>query len=212
MSLREADPLNEEKAIKRARERHRRREVGRLPESPASPEVAGLTMVACVRTHTRLTAAGCARLFLSTIADTPRLWEGRAACATCAVGAARAGRSPPPAHPGPTGGHWCFRCSKPAERVISGRVCVSCYNREREALGSTATAAVKAKPGIRDLRARLARRELIVMKDGVARTFTTPPVRDVREALDLAAARFETGMIGRPAVTWDLALLEAVAA
>ena len=158
-------------------------------------------LVTCERRSMRLTAGGCARLFVSAADDPPGSWEGRAACVGCPFGAARAGRPTPPVH-APVGVRFCFRCERPAERVIQERVCVSCYNREREALGCAASAKTKRKPGIRDLRARLARREFVVIVDGVARTATTPPTRDLREAIALATRKLDAGVIGQPRIVW----------
>ena len=165
---------------------------------------ANLQMVTCEARQMRLTQTGCAKLFLSTLASPPKGWEGRSKCATCAVGAARAGRTLPPAR-GLTfaTASWCFRCEKNAERVIHGRLCISCYNREREAVGSTASAKVRAKPGIAFLKATLARRHLVVVVDDVPRAILSPLVRDMREAIAVVASKSRQGIIGRPRAVWQ---------
>jgi hypothetical protein len=62
-------------------------------------------------------------------------WEGRAHCVGCPVGAVNAGERIEDA----TAARYeaalrkfCPRCSRPASRLINGRFCVSCYNRDRE--------------------------------------------------------------------------------
>ncbi len=89
----------------------------------------------CTKTGMRLTPAGCGRLYLSTHEKRPKEWEGRFACLGCQVGKVNAGGEP--AGPAELAAEvWhdvCARCLTSGSRVINGRLCVSCYNRDREA-------------------------------------------------------------------------------
>lgn len=104
------------------------------PASAVSAAMApALALFHCDRRNMTLTAAGCARLFLSTETDKPQPWEGRAACLHCPIGAAHAGRAVVPL----AGIHealrrYCPRCRRPSARMIRGEYCPSCYNRSRE--------------------------------------------------------------------------------
>ena len=164
----------------------------------------GLEMVSCDRRRMTLTRTGCASLYRSAATTTVKPWEGRAACVGCALGAARAGLPTAAAGPAaPVGSHWCVRHEGPAERVIQGRVCVSCYNREREALGSTASAKTKAKPGIRTLAALLTVHALTVLHGGRVRHLVSPVARDRREAIEALATKLPGGFaIGRAPMRW----------
>ena len=51
------------------------------------------------------------------------------ACARCPVGAHHAGRQAPPQH---LTEHACARCERVGQRIIQGRLCVSCFNRQLE--------------------------------------------------------------------------------
>lgn len=55
-----------------------------------------------------------------------RLW----ACADCEIGARHAGVALPP--PPPRRPPYCPRCGRDDLRLIAGRLCVGCYNRQRE--------------------------------------------------------------------------------
>lgn len=90
-------------------------------------------MFDCVARSLRLTKKGCAKLWESARDDPPQPHEGRFSCRSCAVGAANAGKP-----------HdqfaairdelrpFCVRCQKVSDRIIGGRFCPSCYNRDRE--------------------------------------------------------------------------------
>ncbi len=56
-----------------------------------------------------------------------RLW----ACAGCEIGARNARVALPPPPPRPP---YCARCGRDDLRLIAGRLCVGCYNRQREVL------------------------------------------------------------------------------
>lgn len=83
-----------------------------------------------------LSLPGCVRLWRSARENPPKPWEARAHCVGCALGAQRAGEAAP--SPGADAvaalASICPRCERPTDRLINGRHCVSCYNREREAV------------------------------------------------------------------------------
>lgn len=96
--------------------------------------VDGVVMVTCDRRNVRLTSSGCARMYLSAKAERPAQWEARAACVGCASGAARAGQPINGAEVAALA--WracCSRCRAGGRRLISGDLCISCWNRNREA-------------------------------------------------------------------------------
>lgn len=76
----------------------------------------------------RLTPGACAQQYRR--AKKVDQWDQLAPCKGCAIGASHAGEKVEHAPPA----HVCLRCDKPAGRLIRGQICVSCYNREREAL------------------------------------------------------------------------------
>jgi hypothetical protein len=99
--------------------------------------MAGLPdLFACARHNMRLTATGCARMWLTTrdLQNAPKPWEGRSGCTTCPVGATHAGQAlSPVAAYALAVRKICPRCRRVAERLVHGRLCISCYNRDREA-------------------------------------------------------------------------------
>ena len=99
-----------------------------------------LDMMRCDRQSMTLTKSGCARLWRSAQDKRPSEWEGRFVCLTCAVGAANAGGSiSVTASETEALRTICPRCQRRTLRFIGGRICVSCYNRERERCGSEKT-------------------------------------------------------------------------
>jgi hypothetical protein len=92
-------------------------------------------MFLCEKTRMRLTAGGCAKLWLSTEERRPKAWEGRHACLACPIGAANAGRTVVVTALATEAWRMvCPRCRTPTDRLINHRFCVSCYNRHREAM------------------------------------------------------------------------------
>ena len=90
----------------------------------------------CERQSMRLTARGCSRLWLSAQEkdNQPKPWEGRAACVTCPIGAMNSGQQiSPVAESVALLQKICARCLRQGDRIIQGRLCVSCYNRQAEA-------------------------------------------------------------------------------
>jgi hypothetical protein len=160
-----------------------------------------LDMMRCDRQNMTLTRGGCTRLWLSTRVTRPDPWEGRRHCLTCPVGAANAGR--PMAQMDETTEALrliCPRCTRVAMRLINGRLCVSCYNREREALiGKNAKG---GRPMICDVlhTERLA----VIDGSGSGSVIEAGPVVGIVEAI-VAMTRTATGPLafGRPGVTYD---------
>ena len=103
-------------------------------------------MMQCARRNLRLSTAGCSRLWLSADAKAPEPWESHAACRFCPVGAVNSGKSVEPLGELVASiRHICPRCDKPSDRLISNRLCIGCYNRDREArIGKNAKGSVPA--------------------------------------------------------------------
>ena len=161
----------------------------------------------CERQAMTLTRTGCSRLYLSAAEKAPAAWEGRAKCVGCPIGAALAGKPPPSAAAlaAPVGSRWCVRCQRNAERVIKDRLCLSCYNRQREALAAGVPDKVRRKPGVSKLRADLAQRTFTIATEGRVRRINSPLVRDTREALESIAIHVSGPMtIGRRAMRWPV--------
>lgn len=98
-------------------------------EDPAAP---GLKFFHCERIKVTLSQGGCGRRWAKAqTAHTADAEEAYAACRSCALGAAHAGREYV---------HYssyyrvsiCPRCRKGTTRMIRNRVCVTCRNREYE--------------------------------------------------------------------------------
>ncbi len=89
----------------------------------------------CERTRTRLTEAGCARMWRSVGERPPAPYETRHACLGCEIGARHAGVSPEAARVAAREAELlpvCARCGAQGRRMIGRLHCVSCYNRARE--------------------------------------------------------------------------------
>ncbi|MFT8945968.1 MAG: hypothetical protein ABF876_05225 [Acetobacter aceti] len=104
-----------------------------------------MELVDCPELKMRLSRAGCSRLWTSARKKMPENWEGRKACVGCPLGAERAGHNPKDQLSAKTrsaDGHLarnflvgtCSRCQKQADRMPGGRLCITCYNRQREAI------------------------------------------------------------------------------
>ncbi|RVT91456.1 hypothetical protein EOD42_22635 [Rhodovarius crocodyli] len=95
----------------------------------------GLEFFQCERTRSRLSTAGCARLWLSVEKRPPQLGETRNACIGCPIGARHAGVDPEKAAVAARARELeplCVRCTAGDRRLIRGLYCISCYNRQRE--------------------------------------------------------------------------------
>jgi len=94
-----------------------------------------LEMFTCERRTMRLSRPACAKLWASAKRDRPQPWEGRHACLACPVGASNAGvPAERTAAVAEAYRSVCTRCMRRAMRLINRQFCVSCYNRDREAL------------------------------------------------------------------------------
>ena len=106
-----------------------------MTATPALP-----AMVDCPPMRSRMTEAGCTRMWRSAQEKPPQPHEARAACVTCPLGAQRSGvdavQAVAEAHAAALAEamrRLCPRCQRPATRLINSRWCISCYNRDREA-------------------------------------------------------------------------------
>ena len=96
-------------------------------------EAAAPEMMRCDRRNMTLTTPGCIRLWKSAQESRPAEHEGRYECLTCPIGAANAGVTiSPVADLVEALRTICPRCRRRSARMIAGRLCVSCYNRDRE--------------------------------------------------------------------------------
>jgi len=106
------------------------RTTGRVPNIAyrTIPEMPGATFFACSRLHAGLTTRACTDMWRAT---NQARSERHTACRSCFVGATHARRikREPIAD---QRGFGCSRCARGATRLIQKRLCVSCYNRERE--------------------------------------------------------------------------------
>jgi hypothetical protein len=145
-----------------------------------------LEMFACVRRRLSLTKKGCATLWSSARQKPPAPWDGRAACIGCNVGARNAGQPEVPEIAAAVDA-WrrvCPRCRRVAFRMIGGRLCVSCYNRDREVrIGRN------AKGGRVRLAARLHPVSLRVVSDEGQRTMRLTSALGLPEAMVFATRK-----------------------
>lgn len=89
----------------------------------------------CERRACSLSVASCAASWAAAQKRRPDPWEGLWHCRSCPIGAASAGKPMPVATVTADAlACICPRCERQATRLIAGRLCVSCYNREREVL------------------------------------------------------------------------------
>jgi hypothetical protein len=145
-------------------------------------------LVPCTRRQMKLTTAGCVRLFNSVAEEKPKPWEARSACIACPAGAVRNGRRPNQAAEGVEA--WrlcCTRCQAAGRRMIAGSLCVSCYNRDREA------AVGRDRKGHRPrLADQIHAARIVVIRDGTATPTHFNRVLNAAEAL-VATAKSATG-------------------
>jgi hypothetical protein len=89
----------------------------------------------CEKQNMRLTTLGCAKLWRAAREKRPDPWDSKYHCFTCSIGAANAGEAiSATAVETEAIRTICPRCRRRAFRMISGRFCISCYNRHREVL------------------------------------------------------------------------------
>lgn len=147
----------------------------------------------CERQKTSLTHVGCARMWLAARdpnKGTPKPWEGRAVCVTCPIGAAHAGQTiSPVAESVALICKLCPRCLRVTERLINGKFCISCYNRDEEAKRGK-----NAKGGTPRLCSQL-HEETIAISGGAAITVQSfPGVTCATEALIAATRTADTSL------------------
>ncbi|MGY3551177.1 hypothetical protein [Bradyrhizobium sp. USDA 4469] len=95
------------------------------------PELPGRRYFACAPLRCTLSVDACVANWRTS--DEAGMVGGNVQCKHCSVGARHAGGAD--ANTSPLRGTLtCARCHRGAMRLIRGMICVSCYNREREAL------------------------------------------------------------------------------
>lgn len=146
-------------------------------------------LMTCERSALRLSAAGCARMWLSCRVTPPEPWEGRFKCLDCPTGADHAGGIQAPTTPADRLKTICPRCGLERDRFIGNRLCVSCYNRDREVLAGRNGKG--NRPGLTD---RLHTVNLAIATRGLVKRVTFERVTGRVEAT-LAAARQAGGCI-----------------
>lgn len=125
---------------------------------------------------------------------------------TCPIGAANAGQSmPSTAQATEDFRMMCPRCCRLSDRMIGKRLCVSCYNREREALIG------KNAKGGRPLLCDVLHSQIIVAMDASGpRVVRADPVVSAAEAVfglaRLAQGPMAFARVGRPPQSPQLAL------
>jgi hypothetical protein len=154
----------------------------------------------CDRRAMTLSRPGCARLWESAQRDRPQEHEGRFSCLTCPVGASHAGKTISTVAASVEAlRRVCPRCRRQTSRLIHGRLCVGCYNRDREAV-----AGKNAKGGRPQLCDRLHVERLAVIDSAAPRIVQQDRVVDLVELI-IVHARAATGALafGRSgAVAW----------
>ena len=126
-----------------------------------------LKLFECKARQARLTKRGCQGQWEKAQADKPEPWQSLWHCRSCPVGAANAGLVQPK-HADEALSKLCPRCGRLTERMIKGRLCISCYNRAREVVRG------KNCKGNAPVRVAEAIRSIIAI-------FTVNGVEDIRE-------------------------------
>jgi hypothetical protein len=109
-----------------------------MPASADMPMVLPETF-RCARVNMTLTEKGCSRLWVSVNGDRrPESWEARASCVGCSIGRSNSGAPADPLSEVRAAiKQTCSRCLRASERLIwpeRQAFCVSCDNRQREAI------------------------------------------------------------------------------
>ena len=157
-------------------------------------------MMTCEPRKMRLTVPGCAKLWLSAnTGPAPEPWEARLSCRGCRVGAKSAGRTVRPIDEALD--LWrsvCSRCLKPTSRMIGRMHCVSCYNRQREAIAGKN--AKGTRPALAD---QLFTARIDVVHQGTSAVIERPHVTSRVEAI-VQISRDAKGpmMFGVPGLEW----------
>ncbi len=155
----------------------------------------------CDRQGMRLTEAGCARLWKSARKKRPEPWEGRHHCLGCPIGARHAGVEIEPV--ALDAEHWrlvCNRCLRRSDRLILGRHCVSCFNRQAEVRRGR-----NSKGGRPRLADRLRSVTVAVARAGSVDLLTADDVIGPAELM-VRVARTATSRVafGPPAQAWEV--------
>ena len=159
-----------------------------------------LTLIKCDRKAMTLTQGACSKLWLSADTDKPARWEGRYACLGCSVGAAFNGRVIRGIDlAAETLSEVCPRCDRSGIRLIKKDLCVSCYNRDREAR------AERDRKGHRPILCDVLKvREIVVYQSGAHRRVRQRAAsRDeiIRRMVKQATAPFSVGLL-LPTWSW----------
>jgi hypothetical protein len=167
-------------------------------------------LVECPPMRSRMTKAGCVRMWSSTREQPPAPHEARSACIGCALGPQRAGIDVAAAQAQARAAavaeamrHVCPRCERPTTRLIRGRTCVSCYNRTGEAIrGRNA----KGTPPVRILERIRTESLAICAPAGEVRVVVVEHVTSRTEAAAIVARVAGPGaVIGVPPLTVPVA-------
>lgn len=127
----------------------------------------------CKVRKARLTKKGCAGQWTAAQQLKPEPWESRWHCRSCQTGAVSAGVSQPN-HKDEALAKLCPRCGRLTDRMIKGKLCISCYNRERE------VARGKNRKGHIPVKVAGAIRNIIAI-------YTVNGVEDIREFRDVTS-------------------------
>lgn len=107
------------------------------PKYFTRPECPDRTFFVCDRLHGEVSVEWCAKTWGEVNSPVqPKRWRDKSSmrertCRRCPLGASHAGvEFVPPSVV--VDSQICPRCRRQAERLIRGRLCVSCYNRDRE--------------------------------------------------------------------------------
>jgi hypothetical protein len=169
----------------------RRRKIEELPPPAGPPREAdgvvysaiesapGLKFFRCDAYHATLSMAGCASRWVQAQTATGEAADRYAACRGCPIGAPHAGYAPV-RYSTWYGVDICPRCSKGTTRMIGNRVCVSCYNRQRE---MKAGKNARGNRPIELLERPVHKLEVMVEVDGIARRFLDPATCSLTETV-----------------------------
>lgn len=143
----------------------------------SAPELPGQEMFRCGSWHATMTVASCAKRWRR---QRNAIVPDRDACYGCIIGAAHAGEKPDRRS---RIFHWplCPRCRRRCERMIGRRVCISCYNRQREFFSGR-----NAKGGRPRLVLEPVRIGVIVDPGGVGERYIEIAEPAVRDTIELA--------------------------
>lgn len=156
-----------------------------IASMPPVRSAAAPAMMRCQRRSVTLAETSCAASWEAAQKKRPEPWEGRWHCRSCALGAEKAGKPlPQTAIAADALSCLCPRCCRPSPRLINGHLCVSCYNRDREAARGR-----NAKGGMPRLTAKLHDVTLLVVEEGAVRRETLDRITGSQEAMIMLAKR-----------------------